>query len=64
MDWSNEKYYQQIVNGYHIHGEKKYKNPTINHVFRGLNYAVKNFEIWKSKENEIKALIFKYIILF
>lgn len=64
LNWKNEKYYQQIVNGYNCNGTRKYKQPTINHLFTGLNFAVENFPIWKDKTEDIKALINKYLIKF
>lgn len=65
MNLSNEKYYQQIVNGYKDkNGILKYKQPTIKYIFSGLNYAINNFDNWKSKREQIINLIFKYIIKF
>ena len=65
MDWKNEKYYYQIVNGCKDgNGNKKLKNPTINYVFGGLNFALKNFEEVQEKRQEIIDLIFKYIIKY
>lgn len=65
MDWKNEKYYDQIVNGYRdSYGNKKLKNPTIDYIFTGLNFALKNFNEVKEKRQEIIDLIFKYIIKY
>lgn len=65
MNLNNEKYYQQIVNGYKDKdGVLRYKQPTIKYIFSGLNFAMNNFDNWKSKKEEINNLIFKYIIKF
>ena len=63
MNWSNEKYYQQIVNGYKTkEGIRKYKHPTINYLFSSLNYAMNNHDVFIKHKNDINKLIFKYIV--
>ncbi len=63
MGWSNEKYYQQIVNGYKDkNGIKKYKQPTINYLFKSLNYAMNNHDIFLKNKKQINELINKHII--
>lgn len=65
MKLNNEKYYQQIINGYKDKdGNKKYKQPTIKYIFTGINYAMNTFDEWKIKEKEIKELVYKYLIKF
>ena len=64
MGWTNEKYYQQIVNGYSYNGEIRKKKPTINYIFTSLNYAIENNENFRKNRDEIKKLINKYIIKF
>ncbi len=65
FQWSNEKYYQQIVNGYKdADGNKKYKQPTINYLFSSLNFAMNNNELFIANKSKIKDLLFKYIIRF
>lgn len=65
MNLNNEKYYQQIVNGYKDkNGVRRYKQPTIKYIFSGLNFAINNFDNWQLKREEIIDLIFKYIIKF
>lgn len=64
MNWANEKYYDQIVNGYYDQKTriKKYKQPTVNYLFTGLNYAINNFDEVKQHQNLIIKLIFKWLI--
>ena len=65
FSWTNEKYYQQIVNGYKDkNGVKKFKQPTIKYLFRSLNYAMNNFSIFKNNKKEIIELIYKYLLKF
>lgn len=63
MGWSNEKYYQQIVNGYKDkNGKKKYKQPTIQYLFTSLNYAMNNYDLFIGNKNQIEELIRRHII--
>ncbi|MGL4950583.1 MAG: hypothetical protein ACRC4M_01955 [Mycoplasma sp.] len=63
--WNNEKYYQQIVNGYKDKdGIKKYKNPTVNYLFLGLNAAMNTHKIFIDNKDAIDALIKKHIIKY
>lgn len=64
MGWNNEKYYQQMVNGYKDNKtkEKKYKQPTVYYLFKALNYAMNNSELFIKNKKAIKSLIDKYII--
>lgn len=65
FNWSNEKYYQQIVNGYKDKQKNiKYKHPTVKYLFSGLNYAMDNFEIFKDNKEKIKQLMTKHLIKF
>ncbi len=65
FQWNNEKYYQQIVNGYKDkNGVRKYKNPTINYLFGALNYAMQTNDLFKSKQKEIEKLIKKYLLKY
>ena len=65
LDWNNEKYYQMIVNGYKDqHGNKKYKQPTVNYLFTGLNNAMNNNKKFKENKDKIINLINKYIMKF
>ena len=65
MKLNNEKYYQQIINGYKDKdGNKKYKQPTIKYIFTGINYAMNTCDEWNIKEKEIKELVYKYLIKF
>lgn len=65
FSWTNEKYYQQIVNGYKDkNGVKKFKQPTIKYLFTSLNYAMNNFSIFKNNKKEINELIYKYLLKF
>ncbi len=61
MDWSNEKYYSKIMNGYMCNGIKKYSEPSVNYIFRGLNYAFANHEEFRINKNKIEEAFYKYI---
>ncbi len=64
MGWNNEKYYQQIVNGYKDNKtkEKKYKQPTVFYLFKALNYAMNNSKLFIENKKHIERLIYKHII--
>lgn len=63
MGWNNEKYYQQMVNGYKDkNGIKKYKQPTVYYLFKSLNYAMNNHDLFIKNKKEINKLINKHII--
>ncbi len=65
FQWNNEKYYQQIVNGYKDKdGVRKYKNPTINYLFGAINYAMQTNELFIKKRKEIELLIKKYLLKY
>lgn len=63
MDWPNTKYYDYIKNGRKRPGQtdKQVTHPTINKVFVGINYAIKNYDLWKSHSSEIMAIINHYL---
>lgn len=65
MNWSNDKYYDQIINGYKSKdNEKKFKKPTVDYLFSGLNHAFKHYKEFKDNKDKIMNLIFKYLIKF
>lgn len=65
MNWKNEKYYCQIINGYKDKNNiLKYKNPTISFLFKGIAFAMENDDLWKSKKNEINDLIIRTLIIW
>ncbi len=65
FQWNNEKYYQQIVNGYKDkNGVRKYKNPTINYLFGALNYAMSTNQLFISHQKAIEKLIKKHLLKY
>ncbi len=49
------------MNGYMCNGIKKYSEPSVNYIFRGLNYAFNNHDEFRTKHHEIEQAFFKYI---
>ena len=66
MNWSNEKYYNKIVNGQidKKDNSKKYSEPTVKWLFESLNHAFKYYEEFQDNKEKIIKLIYKYIIRF
>ena len=65
MNWPNSKYYDYIKNG-RKRGpgtEKIRTRPTIKKVFVGINYAIANFNNWKSKKILITNIVLKYLMV-
>ncbi len=49
------------MNGYMCNGIKKYSEPSINYIFRGLNYGFANHDEFKQNQSKIEDAFFKYI---
>ncbi len=49
------------MNGYTQNGVKKYSEPSINYIFRGLNYGFTNYEEFRKNRKQILEAFFKYV---
>ena len=64
MGWNDEKYFQQIVYGYKDKDKnRKYKKPTIDYLFKGINYAIANYDYINNQYEEILKFVTKHLIL-
>lgn len=65
MNWPNAKYYDYIKNGRKRPGSKlkQVAHPTIKKVFVGINYALQNYENWKTEEKKIIQIVNQFLFL-